>query len=61
MLDQQKAEAQQVLDDLFTEHVLHFKLSAYAIDPIGGEEYIVRFNDSRLPAIDISWAMGESF
>ena len=28
---------------------------------VGLEEYIVYFNDSRLPAIDISWREGECF
>ena len=52
MSEEQKAEAQQALDELFSEHLLPFKLTAYRISAIGLEEYILYFNDSRLPAID---------
>ena len=58
MLDDQKIEAQQILDQLFSEHLLHFKLSASVVDSIGSEEYMIRFNDSRLPSIDVSWRQG---
>ncbi len=61
MLKEQKAEAQLALDELFIEHLLPFKLSAYRIAYIGLEEYIVYFHDSRLPAIDVSWREGECF
>lgn len=57
----QKTEAQQALDELFSEHLLPFELSAHRVEAIGGEEYIVRFNDSRLPAVDLSWCQGECF
>jgi hypothetical protein len=59
--EQQKEEAQQVLDGLLDEGLLPFELSAQVIDAIGAEEYIVRFHDSRLRSLDISCRQGQSF
>jgi hypothetical protein len=56
-----KVEAQGVLDDLFNEEVMPFRLTAAKMDAVGGEEYIVRFHDSRLHSVDVSWPAGESF
>ena len=61
MLSQQKAEAQQVLDELFSGHCLPFRMSAHQVDSLGHEEYIVRFHDSRLTALDVSRPQGKSF
>ena len=61
MLQEQKIEAQQALDDLFSENLLPFKLCAHRVASLGTGEYIVYFRDSRLPAIDISWCEGECF
>jgi len=44
MLEEQRAEAQQTLDELFTEQLVPFKLSACLVESIGREEYIVRFS-----------------
>jgi len=61
MLDDQKIDAQQILDELFGEHLLPFELSACLLDPLGSEEYEVRFHDSRLPWIQVSWRQGQCF
>lgn len=61
MLDEQKVEAQQALDELFNEHLLPFELSAHKLESIGSEEYIVRFRDRRLPSVDLSWHKGQCF
>ncbi|HXM35123.1 MAG TPA: hypothetical protein VN920_08050 [Pyrinomonadaceae bacterium] len=61
MLEDQRAEAQQALDELFSEHLLPFELSARKVESIGVEEYIVYFHDSRLRSVDISWCQGECF
>ena len=53
--------AQQTLDELFAESLIPFRLSAEAIESIGCEEYIVRFHDSRLRSVDVSWHQGQSF
>ena len=61
MLEDQKVEAQQALDELFSQDLLPFKLVAHTLETVGSEEYIVRFRDSRLPSVDISWLQGKSF
>jgi len=61
MTHDSKAAAQQSVDELFNEHLLPFKLAAGRIACIGVEEYIVYFDDSRLPTVNISWCEGESF
>jgi len=64
MVGEQKAEAQEALDELFSEHLLPFKLSANRVEPIGlqeFQEYIIHFHDSRLNAVIVSWYPGLSF
>jgi len=56
-----KLGVQQTLDELFAESLIPFKLSARAVESIGREEYIVRFQDSRLYSIDVSWQRGQTF
>jgi hypothetical protein len=56
-----KLGAQQTLDELFVEGLIPFKLSARLVESIGMEEYIVRFYDSRLYSVDVSWRQGEEF
>jgi hypothetical protein len=56
-----KAEAQQTLDDLFAESLIPFRLNAREVTSLGMKEYVIRFHDSRLRSIDISWKNGESF
>jgi hypothetical protein len=61
MLEEQKAEAQQTLDELFSESLIPFKLSAQIVESIGSEEYIVRFHDSRLRSLDITCRQDQRF
>jgi hypothetical protein len=56
-----KLGAQQTLDELFAESLIPFKLSAHVVDSLGSEEYIVRFHDSRLRSVDISWQGDQTF
>ena len=56
-----RLRAQDTLDELFTASLIPFALSACRVDSIGSAEYIVRFYDSRLHSIDISWKKTESF
>lgn len=56
-----KLGAQETLDELFVEGLIPFKLSAQLVESIGMEEYIVRFHDTRLYSVDVSWQQGESF
>lgn len=43
----QKYEAQQALDELFSERLLPFKLSAHQVEAIGPQEYLILFHHSR--------------
>ena len=61
MSEDKKAEAQQALDELFSENQLPFKLSARWVSFVGGEEYTVHFHDGRLSSLDLSWCRGERF
>lgn len=61
MLEEQKAEAQQLLDELLSESLIPFKLSVEGVDSIGGDEYVVRFRESRLRSVDISWHQSQQF
>jgi hypothetical protein len=53
--------AQQALVELFSKRLIPFKLSAHLVESIGHGEYIVRFHDSRLHSVDVSWRAGQSF
>lgn len=54
MLEEQRVGAQQTLDELFSEGLLPFALSAQKLESIGNEEYIMRFHQSRLSSVDVS-------
>ena len=56
-----KLGAQQVLDELFSEQLIPFKLTAHAVEPMEHDEYRVRFYDSRLHSVWVSWRPGQSF
>lgn len=56
-----KLEAQQTLDELFAEKLIPFRLSARVVQLIGMDEYIVRFHDSRLFSVDVSWPPDQTF
>jgi hypothetical protein len=56
-----KLEAQQILDELFAASLIPFNLTAQIVESIGWEEYIVRFYDSRLFSIDVSWQPDQTF
>lgn len=60
-IEAMKLGAQQTLDELFSECLIPFKLSARVVESLGMEEYIIRFHDSRLHSIDVSWQRGEIF
>ena len=60
-IETMKLGAQQTLDELFAESLIPFKLSARVVESIGEEEYIVRFHDSRLYSVDVSWQRSQPF
>ena len=61
MLEELEAEAQQVLEDLFSEGLIPFALFAGKVECIALDEYIIRFYDRRLHSVDVSWRQDESF
>jgi len=61
MLEELKAEAQQVLEALFSEGLIPFALFAGKVECIAPDEYIIRFYDSRLYSVDVSWRQDECF
>ena len=61
MLEDEKVEAQEALDELFSEQILPFELSARQLETTGVRECQVRFYDSRLHSVDVSWLKGHRF
>ena len=59
--DKLTLEVQSVLDDLWTAKLIPFELTANKVEYLGMEEYIVRFSDSRLRSVDVSWKDHHSF
>ena len=55
------SRAQPVLDSLFKDHLIPFQLTAAKVECVGPDEYIVRFHDSRLRSVDVSWRADQSF
>jgi hypothetical protein len=60
-IEEMRVGAQQTLDELFVEKLIPFQLSAFKVDPLGREEYIIRFHDSRLHSVDVTWLTGTCF
>jgi hypothetical protein len=56
-----RVEAQQTLVELYVAGLLPFKLVAHVVESLGMEEYIVRFNDSRLFSLDLSLPSNQDF
>jgi hypothetical protein len=61
VLDQHKAEAQQVLDDLLRERLIPFTLTVGSMLDQGSSLCKVDFYDSRMRFAEFSWAEGQSF
>ena len=57
--EEQRSEAQQVLDTLSREGLIPFALTAYEIRNNGLREYRVLFNDSRIHSCRFLWKEGE--
>jgi hypothetical protein len=55
-----EAEAQQVLDELWSEKLLPFKLSVGKITKESGE-YTLHFYDSRIRTVPVPLTKGDSF
>lgn len=60
-LEKLRLEAKSELEKLWAENLIPFELEARKIDYLGLDEYIIRFHDSRLRSVDVSWRKGDSF
>jgi hypothetical protein len=61
VIEDQTAEAQQVLDELLSKKLIPFAFKAYSVNTNGRGEYVVRFNDSRIHSCRFFWKEGENF
>ncbi len=60
MLDKHKAEAQEVLDDLWREGLIPFSLSVGRITK-ASDEYTIHFFDSRISTALVPFTEGQNF
>lgn len=54
-------EAQEALDDLMQENRLPFTMKVGMVVGVGPSQYSVRFFDSRLHSVTVTWETGQSF
>ena len=55
-----KLRVQETLDELFSQHLIPFKLIAYNVNADGPGQFVVPFCDSRFHSVRFSWKNGES-
>jgi len=55
-----KLGVQETLDELFSERLIPFELTAYKVKADGLGEYVVPFYDSRIRSVRFSWKEGGS-
>ena len=60
-LEAMKIVVQQTLDELYVENLIPFKLSVRGLKSIGMEEYVIRFHESWLSSLDVSWPQDQRF
>ena len=58
-IEEVKLGVQETVDELFSEHLLPFELTAYNVSADDLGEYVVPFHDSRIHSIRFSWKDGE--
>ena len=56
-----KLTVQEALDDLFSEGLTPFALTAHKVDTEGIGEYVVAFHDSRIHSMRFTWKQGSLF
>ena len=59
-IENMKLSVQETLDELFSERLIPFKLTAQEVNADGLGEYEVPFYDSRMHSIRFSWKDGGS-
>jgi len=52
---------QETLDELFSEHLIPFALTAYKVSADGPGAYTIPFRESRIHSISFFWKNDESF
>ena len=55
-----KLRVQETLDELFSEHLIPFELTAYKVNADGPGDYVVPFYDSRIDSMEFSCTEGGS-
>jgi len=61
MLEEYKAVAQQVVNELYRDNLIPFKLFPGIVICLAPDDYTVRFFDSRLYSLDVTCHEKESF
>ena len=61
MPDEQRDVAQKVVDELYRDYLIPFRLFPGIVMCSTPDEYTIRFYNSRLYSIDVTWHEGESF
>jgi hypothetical protein len=56
-----KLRVQETLDELFSERLIPFALTAHKVNADGPGEYVVPFYDSRIHSFSFSWSADGSF
>ena len=56
-----KLRVQETLDELFSERMIPFELTAYKVNADGLGEYVIPFYDGRIHSVRFSLKEGKSF
>jgi hypothetical protein len=56
-----KLTVQETLDELFSEHLIPFRLTAQKVNSDGCDEFSVPFHDSRIHSVTFCWKRGRAF
>lgn len=59
--EKMKLTVQETLDELFSEHLIPFQLTAYNVQSVSPDEFSVPFYDSRCHSVSFSLKTGGSF
>ena len=61
MPDDQRVAAQQVVDELYRDNLIPFKLFPGIVMSLAHDEYTIRFYDSRLYSLVVAYHEGDDF
>ncbi len=60
-IENTKVRIQETLDELFSERLIPFRLTANKMNADSTGVFTIPFSDGRIPSIRFSWKNGESF